>query len=484
MATMHDWCDVPPLGVGIVYMAGFEPALHVAGTALGFIEVEPQQHWFRRACSSPTFRLDHAAFAQIRALDKPCVVHSVGCPIGGHISLLDEHAEALRDSIAALSPPWVSEHLSFNEFQHRGGRCHAGFLLPPLAVRDAVETAARQLRAFARVAGRPVAIETGVNYLAPQRGEMPDGAFVAAVAEAADCGILLDLHNIWSNARNGRQSVDDFVAMLPLERIVEVHLAGGEELDGYWLDAHSDLTPAPLMDVAARIVPRLPRLKAITFEMMDEALAGGTCTAQDLVQHLHALNALWATRGSTVRRVRAPRFVRTPVPTGGGPDAVAWENAVGALATGREPESSDFAGLVADPGTRVLRRLVEAVRAGTVIDTLRGSARLIALARGRPFLAALLERHWRDCTPLPFATDEAQRFARHVQAQHLDIAGLDDLLEFEAAACRVLADGTAQTVTLGCDPADVLAALDRNELPAPAPLPHPMQFALTPLGAA
>ena len=61
----------------------------------------------------------------------------------------------------------------------------------------------------------------------------------AAVAECADCGILLDLHNLFANGVNGRQSVEEFIAQLPLERVWEIHVAGGVELDGYWLDAHS-----------------------------------------------------------------------------------------------------------------------------------------------------------------------------------------------------------------------------------------------------
>jgi Protein of unknown function (DUF692) len=63
-------------------------------------------------------------------------------------------------------------------------------------------------------------------------------AYVAAIAEQADCGILLDLHNIWTNQRNGRQPVTDYIAQLPLDRVWEVHLAGGFETGGFYLDAH------------------------------------------------------------------------------------------------------------------------------------------------------------------------------------------------------------------------------------------------------
>lgn len=114
----------------------------------------------------------------------------------------------------------------------------------------------------------PLAVETGVDYLKPLPGEMPDGEFFRSVAEQADCGILLDLHNLWANERNGRQPICEVVNQLPLERVIEMHLAGGQEYGGYWVDAHSGLADPELMDIARQVVPRLPNLKAITFEIM------------------------------------------------------------------------------------------------------------------------------------------------------------------------------------------------------------------------
>ena len=78
-----------------------------------------------------------------------------------------------------------------------------------------------------------------MNYLKPRGDEIPDGEFVAQPVESADCGILLDLHNIYCNQLNGRQSMEKYLSQIPLEDVWEVHLAGGSELNGFWLDAHS-----------------------------------------------------------------------------------------------------------------------------------------------------------------------------------------------------------------------------------------------------
>ncbi len=467
-----NWRDLPELGVGLVYMAGFAPAIAEAADALDFIEVESQQHWLRSTRGRREQRLDYAAFETIRELRKPCLIHSVGCPIGGTFNQLMEHAALLRESVAALDPPWVSEHLSFNRFQHAGAQHHASFLLPPLPCAASVATAVSGIAALRGVVSRPVAFETGVNYLRTQSGEWTDGRFVREIAEQADCAILLDLHNAWANARNGRQPLDAFLDEIPLERVVELHLAGGELLDGYWLDAHSGLTPPELLRFAIELVPRLPRLRAITFEMMGEAMGTDACDPARLRAHLIDLQCLWSTRGSWVSspcgevrdEVPAASWSRLPTPE-------AWEDTLGALVIGiDEPiaAAQDPAltrRLLADPGLKILRSLVEAARGGSVVDVLRLSTRLLVLARGREFLLECLTGFWRECSPQPFATDEAIRFCEYLLARHIDVPGLDDILRLEMATCRAVGDGSPVEVVLDRDPAPLIAAIERGELP-------------------
>ena len=166
-----------------------------------------------------------------------------------------------------LASPWVSEHLSFNRVTDESGEWQSGFLLPPRQTMSGVEAAVASVRALAVRLPVPLAIETGVNYLRPRSEELLDGEFVACVADEADCGILLDLHNVWTNERNGRQALADYIDQIPLERVWEIHLAGGHGHRGFWLDAHSGAVPLELMELATRIVPRLPNLKAIVFEL-------------------------------------------------------------------------------------------------------------------------------------------------------------------------------------------------------------------------
>ena len=472
-----EWRAVPARGVGMVWMPGLASVVTDAGALLDFIEVEPQPHWRRGTRPDAPLRADRRAYDAIAATGLPVVLHSVGCPVGGTGAATAAQVDALRAAIARFDPAWVSEHLAFDTFALAGRRAHAGFLMPPLPCAASAGIAVRRIRDLRAALLRPLAIENGVNYLRPQPGEWSDGSFLRVVSEEADCGILLDLHNAWTNHRNGRQAIGAFLDEIPLERVVELHLAGGEALDGYWLDAHSGPAQDELLALAADLMPHLPNLRAITFEMMGEALGSGRCTPERLRQELATLRTLWARRRTrhdpTPARPRIRPRAR-PAPAWPPPPTPAdWEDTVCALALGLDGDGVPDAALARrlrdDPGLAVLRKLIEAARAGSVVDTLHGACRMLAMGEGRNGLVARLESFWRTRPPQPFATDEALAFGQYLLAQGIDVPGLADQLRIELAACRALADGEAVSVDVTQHPAVLADALAQSRLPPPAP---------------
>ncbi len=74
--------------------------------------------------------------------------------------------------------------------------------------------------------GVPMAVENVSFYLQPGKGEMPEPEFVASVCEAADCGLMFDVNNAWVNATNFNYDVDVWLRTIPLDRIVQMHVAG------------------------------------------------------------------------------------------------------------------------------------------------------------------------------------------------------------------------------------------------------------------
>lgn len=308
----------------------------------------------------------------------------------------------------------------------------------------------------------PVAVETGVNYLRPRPDEISDAAFMATVAEAADCGILLDLHNIFANALNGRQPVDEFLADLPLDRVWEIHLAGGFEMEGYWLDAHSGAIPDPLFKLSKHIVSTLPNLKAIIFEIFPAFVPiVGFDTIRVQIEKLHEL---WELRGKTHGErlsVRSPE----PFKVNDCASPEVWERTLGALVIGRPPNEDVAHELAADPGVGVVNRLICEFRASMIVSVLRLTARLMMLALGADIFRAILEDFWLKTPPQLYASSEAEGFAGYLVALDLKVPQLVKIIEFERAVLATLTDGQPRIVAFDIDPLPMLRSLAEGHLP-------------------
>lgn len=467
---------LPTLGVGVAWFSGLEPLVAAEPGLVDVIEIEPQTQWLQPDPAIGRYRVGPGALARLRELPGRKILHGIGFAPGGTLEPEPSQLAPLLEMHAALDCPWVSEHLSFNRARDDAGIFTTGFLLPPRQSAAGAARAARSIRSLAQALPVPFAVETGVNYLKPRADELRDGAFVARVVEAADCGILLDLHNLWCNERNGRQRIDGFLRDIPLERVWEVHLAGGFERRGYWLDSHSGAVPEPLVRLAAEVLPQLPNLRALVYELFPSYLE---LVGLDTVRReLERMRKLWDARG----RAGA---VRTFEPASHasalreGPDPEAWEDALGALVVGREPAAPLARELAADPGVAITRELLEQFRASMVVEVLKLTFRLIALTRGPALFEQALAGYWRLAPPERFGSAEAAGFAEHLARLGLEVPYLDEVLAFERAALATMLDGKTRVVPFRHDPLLVLRPLAEGRLPEAA-TPGEFEIEVTP----
>jgi len=388
-------------------------------------------------------------------------VHSVGAPVGGCVPPEQSQLGLLREVVTQLEAPWISEHLSFNST----GQFRTGFLLPPRQTWEGVDRAVSDIRHLQRSMTVPVSVETGVNYLQPRVDELADGDFVGAVVTEADCGLLLDLHNLFTNERNGRQPIESFMAAIPLDRVWEVHLAGGFELDGYWLDAHSGAVPDRLLAQAGDLIAEMPNLKAIVFEIFPAFVPQvGTEVIAAQLQRLHELWTSRVRRSSDgPRMTRANLRVRRPTETHVTPEA--WEQALGSLVVGRAPDDALARELALDPGIELLRKLVCEFRASMTVSVLRLTSRLLMLALGQEVFQTVLRDYWAKVTPQLFAGSEAEAFGRYLEELGMNVPQLSEVLAFERAALATQLDQRSRVVSFDFDPTPMLLALAEGRLP-------------------
>ena len=418
--------------VGVVATTGLDLVWEDVADLVDVVEVEPQTMWTPRPGGG--WDIAEPGFRWVEACAKPTLVHGIGFPVGG-CEPPDPGGVALTAACAdRLGAIHWSEHLSFNRVHIDGRAVDAGFLLPPAQTEAGVEAAVDHVKTYQRCGARQFCIETGVNYLRPRTGEIADGRFIATIAERADCAILLDLHNLISNERNGRQSVVEVLSELPLERVLEIHIAGGFELDGYYLDAHVGGPDLELLAMLEAVIPRLSSLRAVVFEVVPESLIMlGAKGLRSVLETLHqicdrtpvgsGLRRPWAQQACNIRSPRVAQRLSSnqlgeaePCPDGHAATRE-WERQLAAYTARIRSEPP-----AADSGLALLRTLADQARLGQL-----GLARpqlLQSLIRTYGVVEAerLLWDYLNMFSPKRWSTDEGDQFATWCSALHVESA--------------------------------------------------------------
>lgn len=164
----------------------------------------------------------------------PVVLHGVSLSIGSVDPVDDDYLARLAALVAEVDPPIVSDHLCWSGL---GG--HSAHDLWPLPYTD--EALAVVVDKVGRVQdrlGRRILLENPSSYVTFTASHIPEAEFLAEVARRADCGILLDVNNVYVSSTNHRWDPAAYLAALPVERVGQIHLAGHSDHGSHLLDTH------------------------------------------------------------------------------------------------------------------------------------------------------------------------------------------------------------------------------------------------------
>ncbi|HLU64863.1 MAG TPA: DUF692 family protein [Kofleriaceae bacterium] len=172
---------------------------------------------------------------------------------------------ALKRHIAvarAMESPWIADHMFY-------GLLSDSYLwsTPLQFSRAEVERVADLAARFQDALGMPLLHENAFYYATFPGSDLEEAEFLAAVVEKAGTGILLDLHNIYANSID-HEGYDAwrFIRTIPLDRVVEIHLAGGQWIDGWYHDLHNDRVPEPVWEMLDHVLARAPGIAGVTIE--------------------------------------------------------------------------------------------------------------------------------------------------------------------------------------------------------------------------
>lgn len=219
----------PITGVGLGLRWDFIDEILEKKPALAFVEVSPENYMGRGGYYD-------------EALDRtkdvwPIVTHGLTMSFGGVDPMRDAYLAGLREFVARVGSPWHSDHLCFST--HAGVVLHD--LLPVPFKKSEVSRIADRIKRAQDAVGVPMAIENVSFYLHPGKREMTEAEFIAQVCDAADCGLMLDVNNAYVNATNFGFDVDAWMSTVPLDRVVQMHVAGHD-----WYVDGGDFDSAPL----------------------------------------------------------------------------------------------------------------------------------------------------------------------------------------------------------------------------------------------
>lgn len=241
-----------PTGVGLGLRAEFLTAAN-AGEADGrvaFLEISPENYMHR---GGPVVRKFEEIAARV-----PIISHGLMMSLGALDPFDDDYFTALREFLARHAktlPKWHSDHLCFSTEQ--GAVLHD--LLPlPADERTAMRVAGRIREAQDRLE-RTLAIENISYYLPIGQPRLSEAEFVRLVCEEADCGLLLDVNNVYVNSKNFGFDVREMLAGYPLDRVVQLHVAGHTRWDRFemFLDDHGATAEPTVHELMQWVVERI-----------------------------------------------------------------------------------------------------------------------------------------------------------------------------------------------------------------------------------
>ena len=219
-------------------------------------EKKPVVDWFE--IISENFMCDGGRPLEMldRILEQYRVVqHGVSMYFGSAERINREHLKKLKRLVKRTKTPWLSDHLCWGSVDGR----YTHDLLPMPYTWEAVEKTARNIREVRDFVEVPIAVENVSSYAEFHMSEMTEWEFLNEVVERADCGILLDINNIYVSSQNHTFDPHTYVSAVPAERVAQIHVAGHSKFEKYILDTHDHPVLDPVWKLYEHAIRRAGR---------------------------------------------------------------------------------------------------------------------------------------------------------------------------------------------------------------------------------
>ncbi len=266
---------MPVLGVGLGLRGELCEETFAHRSAIDFLEFTPENY---RANNATINWL--ASFAEYF----PLVSHSVSLSIGSVDPLDKELLKTTRFFAKNFKLKWWSDHLCFSGVDGMMGND----LFPLPWTDEAVKHVAARVKQAQETVEFPLILENIPYYSKMPIGDFDEAEFISRVLEEADCGLLLDLNNLFVNSINHGFDAREFLDRIPLERTVQIHLAGPGRFGNRIIDTHGSPVPDTVFDLLEHALSKMIEPKAIMVER-DQYFP----SFADLLFELEKIRSIW-----------------------------------------------------------------------------------------------------------------------------------------------------------------------------------------------
>jgi uncharacterized protein len=245
--------SLPIIGVGLGFRRELTNETFENSDKIDWLEFVPENYMGLGGLAKQRLEAAQSQF--------PLVSHGVNLSIGSADQLNEEYLRSLKDILDRTNSPWWSDHLCFASLEGR----YMHDLLPMPFTKEAIKIVVERVKRVQDYTQRPFLLENISYYMQMPGSEMDDAQFLSEVVENADCGLLLDINNVYVNSVNHRFDPIEYLSKIPLDRTVQMHVAGHKEIGDYIIDTHGAPLIEPVYDLL-RYVLRKTSVKGILLE--------------------------------------------------------------------------------------------------------------------------------------------------------------------------------------------------------------------------
>lgn len=258
------------LGVGILYNASLPEYLDKHLEKVDYIEIIPDMFWSDEGRDTqPRFQPLPKWMHQLDWIAErlPLVAHNIGISIGTMDYFDEEYIYFMREMNARYGFRWHSDHLSFLKLPTKGPHDHnAGIAVPVPYDEDYLQMIGKKVDFIRQEIPIPFLLENNVYFVEYPEQDYTETAFVNKLVKEHHCNVLLDIHNLYANSVNQQIKAKTYIDELDMAEVVEMHIAGGNEMNGFYMDSHAGPCPDEVWELLDYAVSKAPNLRGITFE--------------------------------------------------------------------------------------------------------------------------------------------------------------------------------------------------------------------------